>query len=55
MSEGQLFELEQDEELRVEVDCAKVRILIVFQSLRKINNFCNLQVLWAFNGYIKSK
>ena len=25
MSEGQLFELEEDEELRVEVDCAKVR------------------------------
>ncbi len=24
MSEGQLFELEEDEELRVEVDCAKV-------------------------------
>ena len=28
MSEGQLFELEEDEELRVEVDCAKVNIKI---------------------------
>jgi len=28
MSEGQLFELEEDEELRVEVDCAKVNIAI---------------------------
>ena len=28
MSEGQLLELEEDEELRVEVDCAKVNITI---------------------------
>ncbi len=36
MSEGQLFELDEDEELRVEVDCGKVILLFLIFLFRRL-------------------